>query len=806
MEFGGSSGFKDFSFCFTRDIDQPLRVRMCGSLEFTARVGASDSCNVHSLQELYVSCQLFSGSRELSPLMRTAYKSFKTRWAWNEWIVLPHSYRELPADAWLALSVWEICGPQNTRVAASTAFPLFTKHSVLRSGRQKLLLWQDAKPDLVKTPSKSPQHDAMDHLEKMVKRHEEGEIPRVDWLDKLAFREIERINREVTASSSKMFLYIDLQKFDFPLVYGDEQPVLASSLLPLHLSLLDPELDAVNIVEAKHSRLVRSHRNEPLDRDLKPEATARDQLNAIIHYPPSQQLTSQEKDLLWKFRFYLSRDKRVLTKFLKCVVWTDPIETRQAVELLNDWSPVNIDDALELLGEGFQNKHVRAYAVKRIAEAGDEELLLYLLQLVQALKFEGMTEQSQPQRDSKLAEFLIKRGLRNVVLGNHLYWYLLIEHESAQNSKLFAQVITVFMRATKKINPAHYNMFRAQRELLARFASIARDQQLSKDPRPKKIERLRAYISDPKTKLRSFDEILLPLDPRVRINGVLPEKSSIFKSSLQPLRIAFSCAGGSEYQAIYKCGDDLRQDQLVIQMIMLMDKLLRKENLDLKLTPYRVLATGTNAGLVQFVDSVPLATILAENENSLLNYLRKHNSHSESTNTYGVHPQVMDTYVKSCAGYCVITYLLGVGDRHLDNLMLTTDGRLFHIDFGFILGRDPKPFPPPMKLAREMVDAMGGASSEHYKQFKAYCFIAFSILRKSANLILNLFALMVNAGIPDIQVEPDKAVMKVQEKFRLDLSEEEAIHHFQGLINESVSALFPQVIETIHKWAQYWRK
>jgi phosphatidylinositol 3-kinase len=111
-----------------------------------------------------------------------------------------------------------------------------------------------------------------------------------------------------------------------------------------------------------------------------------------------------------------------------------------------------------------------------------------------------------------------------------------------------------------------------------------------------------------------------------------------------------------------------------------------------------------------------------------------------------------------------------------------------------------------MKLAREMVDAMGGATSEHYKQFKSYCFIAFSILRKSANLILNLFALMVDAGIPDIQVEPDKAVMKVQEKFRLDLTEEEAIHHFQGLINDSVSALFPQVIETIHKWAQYWRK
>lgn len=101
--------------------------------------------------------------------------------------------------------------------------------------------------------------------------------------------------------------------------------------------------------------------------------------------------------------------------------------------------------------------------------------------------------------------------------------------------------------------------------------------------------------------------------------------------------------------------------------------------------------------------------------------------------------------------------------RHGTNIDLTRfhdSGNLFHVDFSFILGRDPKPFPPPMKLAREMVEAMGGQASPHYQQFKSYCFLAFSILRKSANLILNLFALMVNSAVPDIALEPDKVVLK----------------------------------------------
>lgn len=173
-----------------------------------------------------------------------------------------------------------------------------------------------------------------------------------------------------------------------------------------------------------------------------------------------------------------------------------------------------------------------------------------------------------------------------------------------------------------------------------------------------------------------------------------------------------------------------------------MDKLLRKENLDLKLVPYKVLATDIKSGMVQYIPSLPIASILAEYNGNIGLYLSQalDNDYLRSPT---IPENIMDTYIKSTAGYCIITYLLGVGDRHLDNIMLSSSGNLFHIDFGYILGRDPKPFPPPMKLCKEMVEAMGGTSSALFLEFKSLVFIAFTSLRKSANLILNLFALMV---------------------------------------------------------------
>ena len=39
-----------------------------------------------------------------------------------------------------------------------------------------------------------------------------------------------------------------------------------------------------------------------------------------------------------------------------------------------------------------------------------------------------------------------------------------------------------------------------------------------------------------------------------------------------------------------------------------------------------------------------------------------------------------------CSIYAQATRVLGVGDRHNDNIMVATDGRYFHVDFGHFLG------------------------------------------------------------------------------------------------------------------------
>ncbi|PLB37922.1 phosphatidylinositol 3-kinase VPS34 [Aspergillus candidus] len=894
-----------FTFALSTQVDFPIYVRI-GSLEgkqkqipFSVLLKRPDLRHIGSVQDptsdLFVTAQLWSDSKPLGVPVQTAFKTFKTARSWNEWLQMPMSLEDAPLQCQLAITVWDLSpmGGEGARghyvPFGGTTISLFDEEGKLKMGRQKCKIYRHKAADgfsSTTTPSSpppkrrktagpdplapSPEELELERVEVLIKKHEMGEIPRIDWMDQMVFRQLERLKINADEAARKraillqarkhkpagepasaeddsgdeeadyenFTLHVEFPRFDHPIVWSDHEyppPPISTytqsapgnanaTLKPLPevrfgpdiegaegvIRIYDPEMGQTgNPCEDKHRRLIRSHRTGIMDRDLKPNPKIRDELNHIVSYEPTQDLTAEEKDLVWRFRYYLTREKRALTKFVKSVNWRDAGESLQAVEILPKWTEIDVDDALELLGPTFDNPAVRTYAVERLRKADDDELLLYLLQLVQALKYEDSpnADAEDVAHDSSLANFLITRAANNLQLGSYLHWYLMVECDDAgpgsAQGRLFAQVEYYFMVEMEKLNPENRKTLLRQGEMVAVLSRIAKDLRFSRDSRPLKIEKLKKFLKDPKNEIVHIDPPLpLPLDPEVMVTGCYPDESNVFKSTLSPLLLTFKTSDGNKYPILFKVGDDLRQDQLVVQIIILMDRLLQNENLDLKLTPYRILATNATAGAVQFIPSTSLSAVSAKYK-SVLAYLQANNP--DDSEPMGVRKETMDTYIKSCAGYCVITYLLGVGDRHLENLLIAPDGHFFHADFGFILGRDPKPFAPMMKLCKEMVEGMGGTTSPLYLQFKQYCFTAYITLRKSANLILNLFSLMVDANIPDIRVEPDKAVFKVKERFHLEMTEEEAIRHFEQLIGDSVNAIFGVVIDHLHEFVQRWR-
>ena len=94
-----------------------------------------------------------------------------------------------------------------------------------------------------------------------------------------------------------------------------------------------------------------------------------------------------------------------------------------------------------------------------------QELLLYLLQLLQALKFEKAASEHRlttsntsaiSYDDSGLADFLVERAVKNPVLGNRFNWYLTVEIalEDKTVAKVYGKVWFKFLEGIKKVRSA----------------------------------------------------------------------------------------------------------------------------------------------------------------------------------------------------------------------------------------------------------------------------------------------------------------------------------------------------------------
>ncbi|KAF6110699.1 phosphatidylinositol-4,5-bisphosphate 3-kinase catalytic subunit delta [Phyllostomus discolor] len=514
------------------------------------------------------------------------------------------------------------------------------------------------------------------------------------------------------------------------------------------------------------------------------------QLREILERRGSGELYEHEKDLVWKMRHEVQeRFPEALARLLLVTKWNKHEDVAQMLCLLCSWPELPVLSALELLDSSFPDRHVGSFAIKSLRKLTDDELFQYLLQLVQVLKYESYL-------DCELTKFLLDRALANRKIGHFLFWHLRSEMHVPSVALRFGLIMEAYCRGSIH----HMRVLMKQGEALSKLKALNDFVKVSsqKTPKPQAKELLHVCMRQ-ETYLEALSHLQSPLDPSILLAEVCVEQCTFMDSKMKPLWVMYcneEAGSNGSVGIMFKNGDDLRQDMLTLQMIQLMDVLWKQEGLDLRMTPYGCLSTGDRTGLIEVVlhsDTIAniqlnksnMAATAAFNKDALLNWLK-------SKNPGEALDRAIEEFTLSCAGYCVATYVLGIGDRHSDNIMIRENGQLFHIDFGHFLGNFKTKFGinrerVPFILTYDFVHVIQQGktnNSEKFERFRGYCERAYTILRRHGLLFLHLFALMRAAGLPELSCSKD--IQYLKDSLALGKTEEEALKHFRVKFNEAL--------------------
>ncbi|CAM9492184.1 unnamed protein product [Choristocarpus tenellus] len=136
--------------------------------------------------------------------------------------------------------------------------------------------------------------------------------------------------------------------------------------------------------------------------------------------------------------------------------------------------------------------------------------------------------------------------------------------------------------------------------------------------------------------------------------------------------------------------------------------------------------------------------------------------------------------------------VIEIKDRHNGNILLTADGHLVHIDWGFALGLSPGGNfgfeSAPFKLTQEFVDVMGGSNSIAFQRYRELCVKAFLEARKNRHKIITLVEMMASfcSELPCFSGNPDAVARELEARFQPDLSVSECVKFVNDLVDKSM--------------------
>ena len=245
------------------------------------------------------------------------------------------------------------------------------------------------------------------------------------------------------------------------------------------------------------------------------------------------------------------------------------------------------------------------------------------------------------------------------------------------------------------------------------------------------------------------------------------KRSKALPSNAAPLLLRFDPPPGSTTvppSYIWKSGDDLATDQLILRYGQAFNKIWDNDGVNAHLHLYGCAPTGDRVGLIEMVpDCISLGGVQktwtgAFKKSVISDWLR---------NAPVGYEEASRTFSRTLSGAVVFEHVLGLGDRHCDNLLLNPQLGIFHIDFGCCFGRDyGVATDAPVTLTSQMMDVIPASERDSFIEQTCDAFIA---VRRHHVFLTALAMSALGARLPnlgkvsDVQILFDRLYVRVVE-------------------------------------------